>query len=91
MRIMIGNEGWHTDSSYMPLAAKASLYFTRPTLATHVATRELLEEGANRLFDVVSRGVVKISINQTYALQDAARAHQDLEARKTTGSIVLLT
>ena len=72
------------------LAAKGSLYFTRPTLATHVATRELLDEGAERLFDVVSRGVVKISIIQTYALKDTAQAHRDLEARRTTGSTVLL-
>jgi NADPH2:quinone reductase len=74
----------------MMLAAKGSLYFTRPTLATHVATRELLEEGANRLIDVVSHGVVKVSANQTYALKDTAQAHIDLEARKTTGSTVLL-
>lgn len=72
------------------LAGKGSLYFTRPTLATHVATRELLEEGADRLFDVVGRGIVQVSINQTYALKDTAQAHRDLEARATTGSTVLL-
>jgi NADPH2:quinone reductase len=74
----------------LTLAAKGSLYFTRPTLATHVATRELLEEGANRLIEVVADGTVKVSVNQTYALKDTAQAHRDLEARKTTGSTVLL-
>ena len=72
------------------LAPKGSLYVTRPTLATHTATRELLVEGAERLFDVVSNGIVKINVNQTYALADTSQAHRDLEARKTTGSTVLL-
>ena len=72
------------------LAAKGSLFVTRPTLDTHVATREDLVATANDLFDVVGRGIVKIEINQTYALKDAAQAHRDLEARKTTGSTVLL-
>lgn len=72
------------------LAAKGSLYVTRPTLDTHVATREDLVATANELFDVVGRGIVKVEINQTYALKDAAQAHRDLEARKTTGSTVLL-
>ena len=72
------------------LAPKGSLYVTRPTLATHTATRELLVEGANRLIDVVSKGIVKINVNQTYPLAETAQAHRDLEARKTTGSTVLL-
>ena len=72
------------------LAAKGSLFVTRPTLDTHVATREELVATANDLFDVVGRGIVKIEINQTYALKDAAQAHRDLEARKTTGSTVLI-
>ena len=72
------------------LAAKGSLYVTRPTLDTHVATREDLVATANDLFDVVGRGIVKVEINQTYALKDAAEAHRDLAARKTTGSTVLL-
>ncbi len=73
------------------LAPKGSLYLTRPTLATYTATRAELEATAAELFDVVGRGVVRIEVNQTYALQDAARAHRDLEARRTTGSTVLLT
>ena len=72
------------------LAAKGSLFVTRPTLDTHVALREELVATANDLFDVVVRGIVKIEINQTYALKDAAQAHRDLEARKTTGSTVLI-
>ena len=72
------------------LAPKGSLYVTRPTLATHTATRELLVEGAKRLFDVVSNGIVKVNIPQTYPLRETAQAHRDLEARKTTGSTVLL-
>lgn len=72
------------------LAQKGSLYITRPTLATHVATREELVATANDLFDVVKSGAVKLEINQTYPLKDAAQAHRDLESRKTTGSTVLL-
>lgn len=71
------------------LAAKGSLYVTRPTLATHVASRADLLATANDLFDVVSKGIVKIEVNQTYALKEAAKAHTDLESRKTTGSTVL--
>ena len=71
------------------LAAKGSLFITRPTLFSYTAKREDLVSTANELFDVVGRGVVKIAVNQTYALADAAQAHRDLEARKTTGSTVL--
>jgi NADPH2:quinone reductase len=70
------------------LAQKGSLYITRPTLNTYGAKRADLVAGAKELFDVVSRGTVKIEINQTYPLQDAAKAHADLAARKTTGSTV---
>ena len=73
------------------LAGRGSLYLTRPTLATYTATREELEETTAELFDVVGRGAVRIEVNQTYALENAAQAHRDLEARKTTGSTVLLT
>ena len=71
------------------LAAKGSLYVTRPTLATHISTRALLEEGAQRLFDAVESGQVNISINQTLPLADCAEAHRQLEARETTGSTIL--
>ncbi len=72
------------------LAAKGSLYATRPTLFTYTAKREDLVATANELFDMVGRGIVKISVNQTYPLSEAAQAHRDLEGRKTTGSTVLL-
>lgn len=71
------------------LAAKGSLYITRPTLATHTSTRDLLEQGTNNLFDVVGNGSVKIHINQTFSLAECANAHRSLEARDTTGSTVL--
>jgi NADPH2:quinone reductase len=72
------------------LASKGSLYLTRPSLMAYVATRQELVESATALFDVVGRGIVKIEINQTYPLQEAAQAHRDLEQRKTTGSTILL-
>jgi NADPH:quinone reductase len=72
------------------LSAKGSLYLTRPTLATYTAKRSDLEMVAADLFDAVQKGSVKVQINQTYQLKDAAAAHIALEARKTTGSTVLL-
>lgn len=72
------------------LAAKGSLFLTRPTLMTYTAARKDLLAHAQDLFDVVTSGAVKIEVNQTYPLAEAARAHRDLEARKTTGSTVLL-
>ena len=71
------------------LAQKGSLYVTRPTLFTYAAKRENLVAMAKELFDVVKSGVVKIEVNQTYPLKEAAKAHADLAARKTTGSTVL--
>jgi NADPH:quinone reductase len=70
------------------LAGKGSLYLTRPTLNTYAAKREDLVAMAKELFEVVTSGAVKIAVNQTYALKDAAQAHRDLEGRKTTGSTV---
>lgn len=72
------------------LAAKGSLYMTRPSLAAYTASRADLVATANDVIDVVSKGIVKIEVNHTYALKDAAQAHRDLESRKTTGSIVLV-
>jgi NADPH2:quinone reductase len=72
------------------LAQKGSLYVTRPTLNTYAAKRENLLAMAKELFDVVLSGAVKIEVNQTHPLKDAAKAHADLQARKTTGSTVLL-
>ena len=72
------------------LSAKGSLFLTRPTLMTYTAERDALLAHARDLFEVVQSGAVKIEIRQTYPLSEAARAHQDLEARKTTGSTILL-
>ena len=72
------------------LAQKGSLFLTRPTLVTYTATREALVSAARELFAVVKSGKVKIAINQTYPLREAAQAQRDLEARKTTGSTVLI-
>jgi NADPH2:quinone reductase len=72
------------------LSAKGSLYLTRPTLADYTATREDLLASAQALFDVVQKGAVKVEVRQTYSLKDAAQAHRDLQARKTTGSTILL-
>ena len=71
------------------LAAKGSLFLTRPTLATYIATREELDATSTELFDVVRSGAVKVEVSRTCPLRDAAQAHRDLEARKTTGSTVL--
>ncbi|MCC2112615.1 MAG: zinc-binding dehydrogenase, partial [Hyphomicrobiales bacterium] len=72
------------------LAQKGSLFATRPTLFTYIAKRSDLERAANELFEVVASGVVKISINQRFALSDAVEAHRQLEGRKTTGASVLI-
>jgi NADPH2:quinone reductase len=72
------------------LAAKGSLYLTRPTLATYAAKREDLVSMSKDLFDVVKSGAVKIAINQTFPLSDAGAAHTALESRQTTGSTVLI-
>ena len=72
------------------LAARGSLYVTRPTLVTYTAKRADLVAAANELFDIVLSGKVKIEVNQTLALKDAKQSHIDLESRKTTGSTVLM-
>jgi NADPH2:quinone reductase len=72
------------------LSTKGSLYVTRPTLATHIASRADLVERSNALFEVVKSGKVKIETTGKYKLADAAQAHRDLEGRKTTGSVVLI-
>jgi NADPH2:quinone reductase len=74
----------------LELSKRGSLFITRPTLFGYTAKRADLVAMANELFDVVASGKVKIEVNQTYALKDAAQAQIDLAARKTTGSTVLL-
>jgi NADPH2:quinone reductase len=72
------------------LSQKGSLFATRPTLFNYIASREDLEASAKALFEVVSSGVVTVRINQRYALKDVARAHADLEARRTSGTTILV-
>lgn len=76
--------------SLLVLAQKGSLYLTRPTIATYMATTRQLREGAKALFDAVLDRTLQVRIDQRYALADAADAHRDLEERRTTGASVLL-
>ena len=72
------------------LAAKGSLFLTRPTVMDYTAARADLVRGAEEVFEVVGSGAVRVEVRQTYPLADAAQAHRDLEARRNTGSTVLL-
>jgi NADPH2:quinone reductase len=74
----------------LELQKRGSLFLTRPTLFHYIATRRELDSAAKELFDVVTRNVVTVRIGQTYPLSEVAQAHRDLEARRTTGSTVLL-
>ena len=76
--------------SLLELMRGGSLYVTRPTLADYIATPEDLTRTAERLFDRMQRGVIKAVIGQRFALADAAQSHRALEARRTTGSTVLI-
>jgi NADPH2:quinone reductase len=72
------------------LSAKGSLYLTRPTLAAYTKTRETLQDRANDLFGWIGNGRLKLRIGGTYPLSDAAQAHRDLAARRTTGKLLLI-
>lgn len=72
------------------LSAKGSLYVTRPTLASYTRTAKELQETADGLFDVIASGAVRIEINQRFKLSEAAKAHEALQSRQTTGATVLL-
>jgi NADPH2:quinone reductase len=76
--------------SVLTLSAKGSLYVTRPTLTTHLASREAAQDMSDELFTMVTSGKVKVEIGQRYKLEEAAQAHRDLEARTTTGSSILI-
>ncbi len=90
MMVSYGNaSGAVPPFSPLVLSQKGSLFLTRPTLATYVATPEMLDETANDLFQVIEQGAVEIAPPKRYALADATQAHRDLESRKTTGSLVL--
>lgn len=92
MMVTFGNaSGPVAPLDLLQLSQKGSLFVTRPTLMHYTATRADLERLAGELFDVVDGAKVRIEVNQTYPLRDAAQAQTDLVARKTTGSTVLLT
>ncbi|MGF6526999.1 quinone oxidoreductase family protein [Variovorax sp. PvP013] len=86
---VFGNGSGPVPPVNLGVLAKGSFYLTRPTLFTHIATREGTQAMADDLFDVVQSGAVEIAIGQRYALDDVQQAHRDLEARKTTGCTVL--
>ncbi|NNE85612.1 MAG: quinone oxidoreductase [Alphaproteobacteria bacterium] len=91
MLVCFGNASGAPDPVNLgDLSTHGSIFVTRPMLFHYTATRDALEACANDLFDVIGSGAVKIEVNQTYPLSEAAQAHRDLEARKTTGSTVLL-
>ncbi|WP_119679806.1 quinone oxidoreductase family protein [Indioceanicola profundi] len=91
MMVSFGNaSGPVPPFSLNMLAQRGGLFITRPSLANYTSTRQELVDTANDLFAVVQDGRVKIDVRQTYPLREAAQAHRDLEARKTTGSTVLL-
>jgi NADPH2:quinone reductase len=90
MMVSYGNSSGQIEPfSPKILAPKGSLYVTRPTLATHTATRKLLLEGAERLIDAVTRRIVTIQVNQSWPLSETAAAQRAMESRQTTGSTVL--
>lgn len=91
MMVSYGNaSGAPPAISPLELSKRGSLYLTRPTLFHFISTRPALTRAAQELFDLMGRGVIKVQIGQTYPLREASRAHADLEARRTTGSTVLL-
>ena len=89
--VSYGNAGGAVDGVNLGiLAAKGSLYVTRPTLATYANNAENLQRMADELFGMITSGKLKVDISQRYPLADAAKAQTELSARRTTGSTVLL-
>jgi NADPH2:quinone reductase len=85
-----GSSGPVPPFDLIQLSQKGSLYVTRPTLTHYVATREDLEMRAGAVFSMIATGKLKLRIAHTYPLEDATQAHRDLEARRTTGKLLLL-
>ena len=77
-------------SDLMKLAQKGSLFITRPTLAHYIASREELEQRANDVMSMIVAGNLKLRLEHTYPLAEAAQAHRNLEGRKTTGKVLLI-
>jgi NADPH:quinone reductase len=90
LMVSFGNASGPVPPVNLLALAKSSLYVTRPTLATHLAQRHIGEAMATELFEMVTSDKVKIEVAQRYKLEDAAQAHRELEARRTTGSSLLI-
>jgi NADPH2:quinone reductase len=91
MAVSFGNaSGKPAPIDPLTLSAKGSLFLTRPTLADYTVTREELLAASGALFEALRAGVVKADVRQRYALRDVAQAHADLEARKTSGTTLLM-
>lgn len=90
LMVSFGNASGPVPPVSLGVLAKGSQYVTRPTLFTHIATREVTQMMADELFEVVTGGQVRIPVERRYPLREAAQAHRDLEARATTGCSVLL-
>jgi NADPH2:quinone reductase len=90
MLVLFGQASGSVPPIDPAVLAKSSLYLTRPVLGQYIAARDELVTAATRLFQVVTGGGVKVDIGQSYALRDAAKAHGDLEGRRTTGSTLLI-
>jgi NADPH2:quinone reductase len=86
-----GSSGAVAPFDLIQLSQKGSLYVTRPTLAHYIATREELEMRAQAVFGMIQAGTLKLRVEHTYPLANASQAHRDLESRKTTGKLLLLT
>lgn len=87
--VNFGQSSGRPDPIPLSDLATKSLFLTRPSLMHYTSTRDELLESAGEVFANVASGVLRIRVNHTYPLSEAARAHADLEARKTSGSIVL--
>jgi NADPH2:quinone reductase len=90
MAVNYGNASGHVPPLDLLLLAKRSLSVSRPGLSTYIRDTETMRTAAVELFELVMGGTIKVEIGNSYALKDAASAHRDLEARKSTGSLLLL-
>jgi NADPH2:quinone reductase len=85
-----GSSGAVPPFDLVQLSQKGSLYLTRPTLANYIATTEELRARSSAVFKMIAEGKLKLRIEHTYPLTDAATAHRDIEGRKTTGKLLVI-
>ena len=88
--VNFGQSSGTPDPVPLSVLATKSLFLTRPSLMQYIVTQEELQEAAGELFANIASGVLKVRVNHKYPLSDAAKAHADLESRKTSGSVVLI-